>query len=161
MAAGEAAALTSDDYAAIMMLYSQYAAALDLGDGKGRYAVFTEDGLFASRYSDHEYEPAEQFLVSTGLEPHGRRHFCYSVVVKGTPEGADGLCFLLYLSKFDEHADGSVLHGEMMTYDDKLVRTPKGWRFSRRHVWPDGDPRSPYFDDGRRMPQLPLPFEQV
>lgn len=153
--------LPAKDHAEILLLYNQYAAALDMGDGEGRYAVFTDDGVFASRYSNHQYEPASTFLANTGLEPHGRRHLCYSIVVKPTQQGADGLCFLLYLWRFDECGDEMTIYGETMTYEDKLVRTPEGWRFSRRHVWPDADPRSPYFDDGRKIPILPLPFQQV
>ncbi len=144
-------ALTAADHAEITMLYNQYAAALDVGDGAGRFAVFTADGLFASRYSDHEFEPASLLVETTAREPRGRRHLCYSIVVSSTENGAAGLCFLLYVYGFAELDDDRVIRGELMTYDDTLVRTPRGWRFQSRHVWPDSDPRSPYF--GGRAPQ--------
>lgn len=151
--------LTPEDWIEIQMLYNQYAVAVDLGDAEGRSATFTADGRIAHSGTNHEWQDMEEMRRATPIEGgHGRRHLTFSLVLKATEEGADGVAFLLKLEKGT--GDGAV-RGATMVYNDSLVRTRKGWRFKTRHVWPDRQEVSPFYDDGRPLPPLPLPFGSV
>ena len=44
-------------------------------------------------------------------------------------------------------------------YNDKLVKTPEGWRFVGREGWYDIDPDSPYRMDDRYRMQPPAEDE--
>jgi hypothetical protein len=134
----------ADDYLAIQQLYARYATALDLGDGDARAATFTSDGTFRSSITRHVPEGVDAIRDRTNSKGSlGLRHINFNLLITPTDEGANGSVFLLFL-----HATGedSVLHGQTMVYKDKLVKTPEGWRFQDREVWPDALSDSPYRD---------------
>ncbi len=149
--------LTPEDWIEIQMLYNQYAAAVDLGDADGRAATFVPDGRIAHSLTNHEWQDMDEMRRVTPIEGgNGARHLTFNLVLKATEEGADGVAFLLKLEKYGED---TLVRGATMTYTDTLVRTPRGWRFATRHVWPDRQDVSPFYADGRDIPPLPLPFE--
>ena len=75
-------------------------------------------------------------MGSTG----GGRHFTANLVVTPTPEGANGSCYLLLFNVRNNPATIT----ETAIYQDTLVKTPQGWRFSKRVVWRDDDDISPF-----------------
>jgi hypothetical protein len=131
------AALTAMDYIEIHQLYARYALALDLGDGAARATTFTTGGYYANLPSGHRPVYVDQLVERTNANGNsGERHLVNNIIITPTEEGADGFAHLTMISR-----DGKAHTG---FYNDKLVRTPEGWRFVGRHGWYDIDPDSPY-----------------
>jgi hypothetical protein len=134
-------ALTAMDYIEIHQLYARYALALDLGDGDARATTFTEGGYYANLPSGHEPVYVDDLVKRTNTNGNtGERHLVNNIIITPTAEGADGFAYLTMISR-----DGKAHTG---FYNDKLVRTPDGWRFVGRHGWYDIDPDSPYGPQG-------------
>ena len=133
--------LSADDHAEIQQLYARYAMAVDLGDGDARAATFVPEGVFLSRLSDTPDDVETMRRRTNELGNRGTRHLQYNLVVTPTDEGAHGLVCLLYLQAGGEAAPIAATMG---LYEDRLVRTPQGWRFKSRQVWGDHNPASPY-----------------
>jgi hypothetical protein len=144
-------ALTALDYEEIRQLYARYAFALDLGDGARRAATFTPDGTFSSALSNHVPEPMEAVARRTTARGNiGMRHLMLNIAITPTPEGADARCYALILPHAKPTAatvpgtPGGTVYGTPGIYIDKLVRTADGWRFSKREIWLDNEPDSPF-----------------
>ncbi len=130
-------ALTALDYIEIQQLYARYALALDLGDGEARATTFTTGGYYANLPSGHRPVYVDELIKRTNATGNnGERHLVSNIIITPTKEGADGFAYLTMISR-----DGLAHTG---FYDDKLVRTPEGWRFMGRNGWYDIDPESPY-----------------
>jgi hypothetical protein len=130
-------ALTPQDYIEIQQLYARHSVALDNGDGAARGALFTPDGSYSNLMSGHKPTPVSELVRATTARGNiGERHLITNLIITPTKEGADGFAYLTMIS-----ADGKVHPG---FYNDKLVKTPEGWRFAARVGWYDVDPDSPY-----------------
>jgi hypothetical protein len=130
-------ALTPQDYIEIQQLYARHSVALDNGDGAARAMLFTPDGSYSNLMSGHKPTPVSELARATTARGNiGERHLITNLIITPTKEGADGFAYLTMIS-----ADGKVHPG---TYNDKLVKTPQGWRFAARVGWYDVDPDSPY-----------------
>ena len=129
--AGAAEKLTADDYAEIQQLYVQYARAIDSGDAMGWAHTFTHDGVFGSS-TGHDELVAFAKGFHENMQGHAR-HWNDAIQITATDEGADGSCYLILYNT------GTAPPTVVVTgiYNDKLVRTPDGWRFKMRAVTPD------------------------
>ena len=118
--------LKSRDYIEIEQLYAAYTFALDLGDGAGRKATFTKDGVFRSALQDHAPQTVDSIAERTTRTGNvGARHLMMNLEITPTREGADGRCFTVVLN--GNQTAGS-LNGNKGFYFDKLVKTKAGWR---------------------------------
>lgn len=130
-------ALTAMDYIEIQQLYARYAAALDFGDGAARATTFTTGGYFANLPSGHRKMYVDELVERTNAKGNdGERHMVTNLIVTPTKEGADGFAYLIMIDR------AGICHTGF--YNDKLVKTPEGWRFVGRVGWYDTDPDSPY-----------------
>ena len=135
--AANRAALTPMDYIEIQQLYARHSIALDMGDGTARGALFTRDGSYSNLMSGHKPTPRSELVRATIARGNiGERHLITNLIITPTKEGADGFAYLAMVN-----AAGKVHTG---FYNDKLVKTPEGWRFAARVGWYDVDPDSPY-----------------
>lgn len=145
--------LTAQDIAEIRQLTARYAHLVDrcVNSGNDYAELFTEDGTFG--VSDAWDEPGtiwargREALARAGgggpdgcrpREPgtpgYGLHHIVTSEVIEAAPGGAVGRSVLITLG-----VDGTPGSVEWQGgYQDRYVRTAKGWRIqSRWHVWPD------------------------
>jgi hypothetical protein len=135
--------LTTQDYLDIKQLNARYVLATDTGDGPGRAATFTADGGFIG-VRTMTPEPVSSLAERTTRTGNtGQRHLMMNEIITATPEGADMTCYALILQPQNKERQPAV--GIVVIYNDKLVRTPQGWRFKSRKVWADSDPASPYY----------------
>lgn len=140
-----AAGFTAQDYIEIQQLYASYARGLDLAWGDRFAATFTPDGEFTRGRPAGKATEARTPLKGTAALTRmgsvgGLRHFTTNLIITPTPEGADGSCYLLL---FDVKNIPATIT-ETAIYEDKLVKTKDGWRFSKRVVWRDDDDISPF-----------------
>lgn len=155
MPTSEVAQLSELDHIEIRQLYAKYCFAVDLGDGAMRAAVFTPDGSFKGAANDHRPESVQAMSERTAKQGNiGRRHLITNIVITPSPEGATGRAYALILQRPKE--DASALVGHVGVYDDTLVRTADGWRFSTRVFWRDSDAELPF---GFGAPPTALPWQ--
>lgn len=125
-------ALTADDYIEIQQLYAKYAHTLDLDDPEGWADTFTADGVFGDPSSENASRGRESLVAFAERVNAGRsgssRHWNSQVLITPTDTGADGSCYLLL---FNTSADPVSIRIAGI-YQDKLVKTAAGWRFSNR-----------------------------
>jgi hypothetical protein len=128
--------LSADDYIEIQQLYARYNVAIDSGDAEGYAACFTPDGVFNKQFKGHD--GLTGFIKQWREKMNGanRRHWNTNLVITPTAEGAKGTVYLFLM-------DVGVRPPTIMTaakYDDELVKTSDGWRFTRRQTTGDGPP---------------------
>jgi hypothetical protein len=129
-------ALTALDYIQIEQLVSSYGHALDSGYGTGEngetYAsLYTPDAEFAGA-SGHD-----QLAALARAQPRGPdyvRHYLTNHVIEPTPEGARGKQYLVVFDINEKGEPGSIYLGGH--YEDTYVKTPNGWRFKTRRLFP-------------------------
>ena len=125
-AQGDGGTFTAQDYIEIQQLYAKYAQTLDLGDPEGWANTFTADGVFGETVG---HEALKAFAAGFFTNFDGAaRHWNSQLIVTPTAEGADGGCYLLLVDTRTQPA-GLTVAG---IYEDKLVKTPAGWRFQER-----------------------------
>ena len=130
--------LTADDYIEIQQLYAKYAHTIDLGDPEGWADTFTPDGVFGDPSSDGATRGRESLVAFVERVSAGRtgssRHWNSQVLITPTDTGADGSCYLLLFNTSAEPVSVRIAG----IYQDKLVKTAAGWRFSNRVANSDG-----------------------
>src|SRR5215813_3713788 len=142
---GDAPKLTADDYIEIQQLYANYAHALDKGEGERFASTFVLDGEFTGGRGPGRGNEArnpvkgKDALLAMGSRG-GLRHFNANLVITPTPEGAKGSVYLLL---FDARNIPATIV-ETAIYEDTLVKTPQGWKFTKRVVWRDDDDITPF-----------------
>lgn len=140
--------LTAEDYFEIQQLVYRYAHAIDTCANNGYdYAdLYTSDGVFVDDFSDEGF--SQDGLVRAvgrdalarisggadrGCEHVGWKdwsHLMLNPVITPTPEGASGRIYIVVIG--EQGPDHAQRFGG---YEDEYVRTPEGWRISRRtHV---------------------------
>ena|SRR5579872_231383 len=126
--------LTADDYIEIQQLYARYNHAIDGGDAEGYASLFVPDGSFNNNVGHDQ-------LVTFIKNRNGAnmRHWNTNLVITGTPEGASGSVYLMFLNV---GVNPPVVTGAGK-YDDTLVKTSDGWRFKRRTNRREGPPAAP------------------
>lgn len=129
--------LSTDDVVAIQQLVARYNFAVDDGDPDAFAGTFTQDGEFgAAGQVMRGHDELRAFVVGrAGIAP--RRHLVSSMLVDGDGDRASLRAYLQVVAMGD---DGSLQVAVQGTYDDELVRTADGWRFTRRSFAPDTAP---------------------
>lgn len=127
--------LSADDYIAIQQLYGMYARDVDPGSIQDASWMFTPDAvviLDGKRITT----PAglKAFYAQVKVQQSaGVRHFNSSYVIVGTPNGgARGSSYMMQVET--RMAGGRPEVALFGKYEDKLVKTPAGWRIKER-VW--------------------------
>ena len=120
-----AGSLTVQDYADIQQLYSRYYQTIDAGDSEAWANTFTSDGVFNTNTRGHDS------LVESnrrGGRNRPLRHWHSNLTIAPTAEGADGSTYVMQIDITTKPPSISTYS----RYDDKLVKTPQGWRFKIR-----------------------------
>ena len=119
---------TAADYFEIQELYARYTRAVDMGGCWG-------DGSACQAYIDTFIDgkagaPVVNFHKRLRDEGWASRHSYSNLLVTPTAEGADGSVYALIfnVTARPPFVDHSVY------YLDKLVKTPKGWKFKSREI---------------------------
>jgi hypothetical protein len=127
--------LTAQDYFEIEQLYSTYNEAIDTNKPEAWADTFTPDGTF-NRSTGRE---ALIGFVKQWHEKMGgttRRHWNTNLKITGDSKQATGSVYLMLL---DVGAKPPAIVATAM-YADTLVKTPNGWRFSKRATRADAAP---------------------
>jgi actinorhodin biosynthesis protein ActVIA len=119
-----AGTLTPQDHAAIQQLYAQYYLTIDAGDSEPWANTFTPDGVFNNTRG---HDALVEFIRRGGTD-RPLRHLHSNLKLVPTAEGADGH---VYVVQIDITAK-PISVATYSRYDDKLVKTPDGWRFKSR-----------------------------
>jgi len=130
--------LTALDYIQIQQLVASYGQALDNGlnheDNGDTYAsLFAPGGVFGRPYT----QGPEALKALARTQPHNRRyarHFLTNIVIEPSPEGAAGRQYLVVIDQGEGGRPSSVLIAGH--YEDIYVKTPEGWRFKQRTLFP-------------------------
>ena len=130
-------AISATDYTEIQQLYARYNWAIDVGDAAGYAATFTADGVFNANVGhDAIVKFAESFHAGIGSHV---RHWNTNLLITPTPTGANGQVYLVLV----DFATKPATIMASASYSDELVRTPQGWRFSKRMTKGDVAPPRP------------------
>lgn len=122
----------------IRQLTARYNEAWDAMDIESMVETFTEDGEFVL----DEGEPVRghpslaDFQREIGF---GKVHATVDHLITVDGDTATQVCNLLLGSRQQDRAVGSAQIDNTGRYRDQLVRTPEGWRFSRRQWIPDAE----------------------
>ncbi len=125
--ASRADALTAQDYFEIEQLYARYNLTLDGNDAEGWAATFTPDGSFMN-YSGHDGLVGFVKAWHERMGGSTRRHWNSNLRITGDGTKAEGTVYLMLVDVATKSISGTG------TYQDALVKTPQGWRFTRRVV---------------------------
>jgi len=143
------AELSATDYMRISQLYGLYARDVDPGSPRDASWLFTDDGVFEV----HNLPGGGSTVVSgmADLKPFyeevrarqsgGTRHYNTTYLIVKTPQGARATGYMLTVAR--QAADQPWQITGSGVYDDTLVRTAQGWKFSKRNFTFDtfvGDP---------------------
>ena len=126
--------LTADDYIEIQQLYARYNHIVDFGENAEEWAdLFTDDaqngpplpgGMRWGRKGLIEYF---NYRRQPPREVTKERHWNSNLLITPTPEGAHGSVMFLLIRVGDPPTLLST-----HTYEDDLVKTPKGWKYKKR-----------------------------
>lgn len=128
--------LPVEDQLEIQQLYARYNHAIDSGDAEGWANCFIPEGKFASS-AGASFEGSEklaEFARGFAQRMTGR-HWTNNLVIEGDGEHATGRCYLMLYSLGGKEAPATVVTTGI--YQDALVKTIDGWRFSERTVQAD------------------------
>ena len=131
-----AGTLTTQDYADIQQLYARYYHTIDAGQGEAWANTFTADGVFNGNTRGHDALAASR---RGSLKDHPLRHWHSNLTLTPTAEGADGSAYVMQIDITTKPPSISTFS----RYDDKLVKTPQGWRFKIRQRSSDTTMGSP------------------
>jgi hypothetical protein len=130
--------LPPEDYIEIQQLYSMYARDVDPGSVRDASWMFSKDAVAMISGGKPLTTPEEFKKFYTDVKNRqatggGVRHFNSSYVIVGTPDGgARGSSYMMQVETREKGGHPEVtLFGK---YEDKLVKTPDGWRIKER-VW--------------------------
>jgi uncharacterized protein (TIGR02246 family) len=134
-----AAPLTAEDYFEIQQLYSKYNHAIDSGNADAYADTFTPDGVFNNNAGR---EALKKFINETWvgqMKGATRQHWNTNLLITGDSQAAKGSVYLMLVDLSTKPV--SVM--AMALYDDELVKTPQGWRFTKRQTKRAGPPAAP------------------
>jgi len=130
--------LTPLDYVQIQNLVASYGQALDNGlnnddNGEAYASLFASDGVFGRPYTTG----ADALKALARTQPHNRRyvrHFLTNIVIEPSPEGAVGRQYVIIIDQAENGRPSRVLGAGH--YEDIYVKTPAGWKFKQRTLYP-------------------------
>jgi uncharacterized protein (TIGR02246 family) len=122
------------DIVEIQQLYAAYNQAADRGDGKAFSGCFTEDGAFdLGGTTAQGSEAIAEFGNKVPAAAPGCRHIATNLMIDGDGDWATGSAYLMLLTTTTSPAR-IVTTG---AYEDRLLRTAEGWRFTERRFAAD------------------------
>jgi hypothetical protein len=108
--------------------------AADHGDGKAFGNCFTADGVFDTGTMRAEGSGAlAEFANRIPVSAPGCRHIATNILVEGEGDLATGQAYFMLLNTHSSPA-AILMTGQ---YQDRLVRSADGWRFTARRFTPD------------------------
>jgi ketosteroid isomerase-like protein len=123
----------------IQELTARYNRAADDGDADALVAVFTPDGAMtmSSAGQQRAFRGAADLHAMLGGRPPGITvHATTDSIVELDGDEARQQCTLLLIRRLHDAGKASFRTGR---YEDRLVRTPDGWKFAERAVTIDGE----------------------
>ena len=119
---------------AIRELMATYAQALDACRFADVAACFAPDGEWSTDYGAAR-GPAEIEAFIRGIVPMKgegpqRKHYITNIIIKVDGETASAVSDYLIVRE----AEGGLIPVMGGTYRDKFIKTPAGWRFSRKEL---------------------------
>jgi ketosteroid isomerase-like protein len=119
---------------AIRELMATYAQALDACRFADVAACFAPDGEWSTDYGaargPAEIEAFIRGIVPVKGEGPQRKHYITNIIIKVDGETASAVSDYLIVRE----AEGGLIPVMGGTYRDKFVKTPAGWRFSRKEL---------------------------
>ena len=144
-----------EDYLEIQQLYSYDARDVDSGTQRDASWMYTDDDVWdLGRTKIVGKEALKEFCstIPPGVSRNGVRHFSTNLVLVPTEAGARGSAYMMALEKKSrEMPMETTVWGK---YEDRLIKTPKGWRFKERIRRGDT-----YYDSD--VPVIPSPYAPV
>ena len=128
--------MTAQDYFEIQQLYAKYNHAIDSGNGEAYADTFTPDGVFNGNTGR---DALVKFVNETWvgrMNGATRQHWNTNLMITGDSKQAKGSVYLMLVDLSTKPV--SVM--AMAMYDDELVKTPQGWRFTKRATKRVGPP---------------------
>jgi hypothetical protein len=126
--------LPPEDYIEIEQLYGMYARDADPGSTRAGSWMYTKDAVVSLDGIAPMTKPediAKLYAWVRETQTAGVRHFNTSYVIVGTPDGgARGSVYMMSVER--KTADGPIEIAHFGKYEDKLVKTPEGWRIKER-----------------------------
>ena len=125
--------ISVEDRASIHELYARYSYAFDMGTAEEWADCFTQDGSFEMRGEVQKGREALIRHVSSrrAASPLQVRHFVSNIVLQEGADSVTGRCYVAVV-RIDQKPVSLLATAQ---YDnDKIVRTPEGWKFSSRRV---------------------------
>lgn len=126
-----------DDIEAIKQLTARYNLAFDDINVDGWLATWTDDGFFERSNAGRSYQGHAQLAQLIAEFPVKGRHVTTNFIIDVDGDTASMSCYLTYLDPAQNFA--VVMFG---VYDDEVVRTSSGWKFSSRRLQVDVVPAS-------------------
>ena len=144
-----------EDYLEIQQLYSYDARDVDSGTQRDASWMYTDDDVWdLGRTKIVGKEALKEFCstIPPGVSRNGVRHFSTNLVLVPTEEGARASAYMMALEKKSREMPVEItVWGK---YEDRLIKTPKGWRFKERIFRGDT-----YYDSD--VPVIPSPYAPV
>ena len=128
--AANAAPMTAQDYFEIQQLYAKYNHAIDSGDGEAYADTFTPDGVFNNNAGREALVKFVKDAWVGRMNGATRQHWNTNLLINGDSKQATGSVYLMLVDLSTKPV--SVM--TMAMYDDQLVKTPQGWRFTKRQT---------------------------
>lgn len=126
--------MTTEDLIEINTLYSTYNHRVDMeGDAAGVAACFVEDGVYDhGRFGVYEGRDAIAAFMQRAVDEQeaGFQHWNGNLLVDGDGNEATATAYVMTV---DARSDQPFL-ARASIYQDALVKTDEGWRFTKRRV---------------------------
>lgn len=71
------------------------------------------------------------------------RHMIMNILLTPEAGGAQGVSYVLIVTDTRPKPQ-NLMRMQSAMYEDRLVKSPAGWRFAARHLWQDEDPATPF-----------------
>ena len=128
-----------DDQVAIEQLLNRYCHKLDRGDIEAVIELFSDDAVLIPEYEGGAHHAGREavrgwythYAATTIAAVRGLRHKISTVMIEVDGDTATAACYLDADSIHKTSGKRSLVGGR---YEDRLVRTPAGWRIAERRI---------------------------
>ncbi|MCK0167259.1 nuclear transport factor 2 family protein [Jannaschia sp. S6380] len=135
-------AQTAADHIAIVELSNQFENAFDEGDLDAHMATWADEISFTSPFGNYDDRDGYRDWVSGFMGQMagmgGTRHLITNAVIAVDGDTARQTCYLVIVGRTMNEGGPAMM--ATVRFEDELVRTEGGWRFSSRELILDQDP---------------------